>query len=404
MKTCMNLHITLQDSIPVQSRPVEMVERKGKGHPDTICDAIADEIGNALSRFYLQRFGCILHHNVDKALLQGGAARADFGGGEVLRPIEIYLAGRATFEFNGVTVPVEEIAVETARSWLGCNLHALDPERHVRLHCLIRPSSRDLVDLYLRGGIHGRPLANDTSTGVGYAPLNELESIVLQVERHLNSAALKATHPEVGEDIKVMGVRLANRITLTIGCALISRHVVSGADYHAKKATVATLAWKAAREFTNAAVEVSVNAADGESLESLYLTVTGTSAEAGDDGEVGRGNRANGLITPYRPMTMEAVAGKNPISHVGKLYNLGAIRIAQAIAAEVKEVQEACCWLTSQIGRNIDDPQAADVQLRLRDGAVLQDVEPRIIALVGEHMAALPDLWRELITGSLTVW
>jgi S-adenosylmethionine synthetase len=50
----------------------------------------------------------------------------------------------------------------------------------------------------------------------------------------------------------------------------------------------------------------------------VYLTVTGTSAEAGDDGEVGRGNRVNDLITPYRPISLEAAAGKNPVTHVGQ--------------------------------------------------------------------------------------
>lgn len=400
----MNLNITLQNSAPVWSLPVEMVERKGRGHPDTICDALADELSNIVSRFYVQRFGFILHHNVDKALLCGGVARAVFGGGEVLKPIEIYLAGRATEEFEGVTIPIRELVIDGARQWLNRNLHALDSERHVRLHCLIRPSSRDLADLHVRGRAAGTPLANDTSTGVGYAPLDVLETIVLNVERDLNSAAVKESHPEFGEDVKVMGVRLTDRITLTIACAMVSRHVRSFADYHAKKAAVAQLARQAAGKVSSAPVEVTVNAADGETPDSLYLTVTGTSAEAGDDGEVGRGNRANGLITPYRPMTMEAVAGKNPTTHVGKLYNLGAARIVQAIVAEIAEVDEAYCWLTSQIGRRIDDPQATDVQLRLRDGAALHDVESRISELVHNHLAQLPKLWRELITGSQTVW
>ena len=400
----MNLTIALQNFVPAWSLPVEMVERKGKGHPDTICDALADDLSNMLSRFYVERFGLILHHNVDKALLCGGVSRVVFGGGEVLKPIEIYLAGRATEEFEGVRIPLRELVLDGARQWLNHHLRALDSEQHVRLHCLIRPSSRDLADLYLRGRAAGTPLANDTSIGVGYAPLDVLESVVLNVERDLNSAAVKENHPEIGEDIKVMGVRLADRITLTIACAMVSRHVRNLGDYYAKKAAVAQLARQIAGKVSSAPVDVTVNAADGKTPDSLYLTVTGTSAEAGDDGEVGRGNRANGLITPYRPMTMEATAGKNPTTHVGKLYNVGAARIAQAIVAEIAEVQEAYCWLTSQIGRKIDDPQATDVQIRLRDGAALHDVESRIRELVRHYLANLPNLWRELITGSQAVW
>src|SRR5271157_2165233 len=81
---------------------VEFVERKGLGHPDTLCDALAEEFSLSLSRFYLDRFGLILHHNVDKALLWGGQAQPAFGGGKILRPIEIYLSGRATYDHRGI--------------------------------------------------------------------------------------------------------------------------------------------------------------------------------------------------------------------------------------------------------------------------------------------------------------
>ena len=74
---------------------VEIVERKGLGHPDTICDALAEQFSVRLCRYYLDRFGVVLHHNVDKALLVGGSASPVFGGGKVHTPIEIYLAGRA---------------------------------------------------------------------------------------------------------------------------------------------------------------------------------------------------------------------------------------------------------------------------------------------------------------------
>ncbi len=185
--------------------PVEIVERKGVGHPDTICDALAEALSVALSRFYLERFGAILHHNVDKALLWGGAARPRFGGGEVLEPIELYLAGRATAAVGDVRVPVDELVQEATRDWLQRHLRHLDPARHVRIHSLIRPTSTDLAGLYERR--RGAPLANDTSFGVGYAPLDRLEQVVLAVEHALNSPATKATHPELGEDVKVMGVR-----------------------------------------------------------------------------------------------------------------------------------------------------------------------------------------------------
>ncbi|HUJ87117.1 MAG TPA: methionine adenosyltransferase [Burkholderiales bacterium] len=380
--------------------PLEIVERKGLGHPDTICDALAENLSRALSRFYLERFGAILHHNVDKALLCGGAARPAFGGGEITEPIDIYLAGRATASFEGVTIPVDEIAVEQSRRWLRENLRHLDPARQVRIHPRIRPTSPDLAALFLRQRGAAAPLANDTSLGVGFAPLDALESAVLAVERKLNAPEVKAARPEIGEDVKVMGVRSGRDLTLTVACALVGRHVSDIDDYRRKKARIRDLAAAAA----GAGAEVEVNSADGDGADSIYLTVTGLSAEAGDDGQVGRGNRVNGLITPYRPMSLEAAAGKNPVTHVGKLYNLLANRIARALVAEVNGVQEAYCYLVSRIGQPITEPQLIDLKLRLDDPAALASLRPCIEGLARRELAGLTLLWRELLQAPQQVW
>lgn len=175
----------LQTFFPA-SQSVEVVERKGLGHPDTLCDALAEQLSMNLCRFYQERFGLILHHNVDKVLLYGGRSRPAFGGGEVLEPLEIFLAGRATREFDGITVPVERLALEGSQEWLRQHLHALNPDCHVKIHCLIRPGSVDLVELFLRQRQTGVWLANDTSYGVGFAPLTDRERVILHVESHLN--------------------------------------------------------------------------------------------------------------------------------------------------------------------------------------------------------------------------
>lgn len=392
--------ISLLEGPSPASLPLEIVERKGLGHPDTICDALTENLSRALSHYYLERCGAILHHNVDKALLCGGVARPAFGGGEIVAPIDIYLAGRATAEFEGVTIPVEELAVEESRRWLRANLRHLDPVRHVHIHPRIRPTSPDLAALFLRRRAAGAPLANDTSLAVGYAPLDELESAVLAVERRLNAPEVKAAHPEIGEDIKVMGTRSGRELSLTVACALVGRHVASLEDYRAKKARVRELA--AAAAGGRAAVEV--NTADGESVDSVYLTVTGLSAEAGDDGQVGRGNRVNGLITPYRPMSLEAAAGKNPVTHVGKLYNLLANRVARALVAEVAGVREAYCYLVSRIGSPITEPQVMDLKLRLDDPEALPALAPRVADISRAELEGVTTLWRELIEGPQHVW
>lgn len=400
----MQLQISLLDFPAIGVQPIEIVERKGAGHPDSICDALAEELSRTLSRYYIDHFGLILHHNVDKGLLCGGRARAVFGGGEVLEPMDLFLAGRATENVRGARVPLEELAVESSRRWLKQHLRYLDAERHVRLHCHIRPGSAELTELFLRQREGSIPLANDTSCGVGYAPFDDLENVVLQVERHLNSPAVQTACPAIGEDIKVMGVRRGERISLTVACAMVARHIADMPAYLAAKLQVAEFAREAARQVGVQSVAVAVNAGDGETADSIYLTVTGTSAETGDDGEVGRGNRINGLIAFYRPMSMEATAGKNPVSHVGKLYNLLSCRIAQEVVGEVKGVAEAYCYLLGQIGHPIDDPEVVDLKLRLAPGVNLLEVEAQVGEITRHHLASVGNLWREAITGSLLLF
>lgn len=382
----------------------EMVERKGLGHPDTICDAVAEALSVGLSQFYLDRFGIILHHNVDKVLLCAGSSLPAFGGGTVTEPMEIILAGRATTTFNGIDVPIEEIAQDCVRSWFRTHFHALDPDRHVRIHYRIGSGSAELVELFGRQQEDSVLLANDTSCGVGYAPLTPLESCVGALERRLNHPETKRDHPAIGEDIKVMGVRQRDRIDITLACAVIDRYVANAADYVETKRLVTELARRETARYTGGKIDIDVNTGDDPDRNSLYLTVTGTSAEAGDDGEVGRGNRANGLITPFRPMTMEATAGKNPMSHVGKLYNVAANRIAAKVCDAVDGVSGAECYLVSQIGHPVNDPAVSFLRLSLEKGCALEAVAPAAERIARQEIARIPELWQELINGDVSLF
>ena len=384
--------------------PVEIVERKGIGHPDTICDALAEELSRTLCRFYLDNFGLILHHNVDKALLWGGASQPAFGGGKITAPMEIFLAGRATSEYKGIKVPIAELVEQSCTNWLQANFHALDAERDVKLHSLIRPGSTDLVELYLRQEKTGIALANDTSCGVGYAPLSELERIVLQVEQTLNAGETKQAHPEIGEDIKVMAVRHHDTIELTIACAFIDRFIADSDDYQLKKTQLARLAENTAKTLSHRDITVAVNTADDVDADSLYLTVTGTSAESGDDGEVGRGNRANGLITPYRPMNMEAAAGKNPVTHVGKLYNIVAQQIAYALVQQIEEINEASCFLVSRIGSPIKQPSIADVRLCLRNTGNIGAIRMHVDNIINHKLENMDQIRQDIVDGRIPVY
>ncbi len=352
----------------------EVAERKGTGHPDTATDALAEALGVRLCREYLARFGRVLHFNVDKALVVGGSASPAFGGGELLGPVEVILAGRATAEVRGTRIPIEDLAREVVEDWFRANLRY--PTTMVRVTTRIQPGSVDLVDLF-----GGETLANDTSFGVGHAPRSPLEAGLLAVE----DAIRGSRNPAFGEDTKVMGVARGGDTALTLAIAMMGPHLKDAEAYEEARAQAARLA-----EAAVPGARVRVNAADGPGR--WFLTVTGTSMEAGDDGQVGRGNRVNGLITPCRPMSLEAAAGKNPVTHVGKLYNLVADRAARVIAA-LPDVEEAECLLVSRIGHPVRDPWFA--QVRVRGNAHPADVE----SLLRAELDGIPALTTAIVEG-----
>ena len=385
----------------VSLQEAEIVERKGIGHPDTICDSLAEELSVELSKLYIKELGAIMHHNVDKALLVGGRAHSKFGGGEVVSPIEIFLVGRALREIDGKEFPVDELAIDVAHNWLKKHIRNLDSSKHVILQTRIKPGSKDLVELFDRFQKKGEvPLSNDTSFGVGFAPFSELENIVFYTEKLLNSEEIKNKHPEVGEDIKVMGVRIKDNIRITVSAAFVDKYVKNINQYKEQKEAITNLVLENARKYTDKNVKVFVNTADDIENESVYITVTGTSSEQGDDGQVGRGNRANGLITPYRPMSLEAAAGKNPVSHIGKIYNVVANIIANRVVKEVEGVEEAYCYMVSQIGKPINEPQVCDVKVRKKGNNFDKEAVRKIAQ---EELEKMPNTWKLFLEKEFSV-
>ncbi|MEM2309467.1 MAG: methionine adenosyltransferase [Candidatus Bathyarchaeia archaeon] len=360
-----NIAVIPLKNIPLEEQEIEIVERKGLGHPDTICDAIMNEVSVNLCKEYLERFGMIMHHNIDKSLLVAGEVEVRFGGGIIKKPMKLIFGDRATFEVGNVKVPVAEISIQTAKDWFRKNLRFVDPEEHVRYQVEIQPGSQALTDIFRRGG---RVLeANDTSAAVGWAPLTKTEKLVLDLEKYLNSNDFKRRFPETGEDIKVMGFRKHRDLNLTISMAFVDRFISDEKNYFERKADVLDdikgFVDRRMEGFDRIHVELNTLDAPGRGIDGLYLTVLGTSADGADSGQVGRGNRVNGLISLNRPQCSEAAAGKNPVSHVGKIYNLLTHKIANKIYNEVSGVKEVYVWMLSKIGRPIDQPVIAAVQL-----------------------------------------
>ncbi|AAG19644.1 MULTISPECIES: methionine adenosyltransferase [Halobacterium] len=404
-----NIQVQSLDRSAVEDDAVEIVERKGLGHPDSICDGIAEHVCETLAREYRDRVGHVLHFNTDETQLVAGDAAPAFGGGNVIDPIYILVVGRATshyVEADGTEhhIPVESIALEAAREYLRETLPHLDLETDVIVDVKLGEGSGDLQDVFTDDDDGPAvPMANDTSFGVGHAPLTETERIVLEAERSLNGPYAEHT-PAVGEDVKVMGKREDDHIDLTIAAALVDAHVPDMDAYIAQVEAIREHVFDLATEHTDREVTVHVNTADDYESGSIYLTTTGTSAEQGDDGSVGRGNRANGLITPNRAMSMEATSGKNPVNHIGKIYNLLSTQIAEAVVAEVDGIRDLRVRLLSQIGRPIDEPHVADVEVVTEDGTAVADVDAEIERIVDAQLASVTDLTRRVIDGERTTF
>ena len=387
---------------PIEEQEVEIVERKGIGHPDSISDGIAESVSRALCLAYMEKFnGKIMHHNTDEVQITAGESDPQFGGGEIIKPIDILLTGRGVSEIDGNKIGIDRIAITAAKEYLKENIINLDVESSTVVECKIGSGSGDLVDVFKRDGM---PSSNDTSFGVGFAPFSETEKIVMATEELLNSKKFKKRYPQVGEDIKVMGLRENSKIILTTAVAMVSKFVDGRTTYLNVKDEIQDIITDLALKKTDREVETFINTGDNNSSDTekgYYLTVTGTSAEMGDDGSVGRGNRANGLITPNRPMSMEATSGKNPINHVGKIYNLLSNKMAQDISKEIEEVKQVHIMLLSQIGKPIDHPKAASAQIIVEDGSNIESVNKDVEGIMNNWLEDIGKITEMMVEGKI---
>jgi S-adenosylmethionine synthetase len=396
-----NIKIEELGATPIKERKVEVVERKGLGHPDYICDSIMNQVSIQLCKEYLERFGAVMHHNIDKGMLVAGEVKTKFQGGVILKPMRIIFGDRATFEVEDEFIDVNNIAISAAKEWIKENLRFVNGDS-INYQVEIARGSAELTDIFKRKDtILG---ANDTSAAVGYAPMTPTETLVLETERFLNSPDFKKRFPESGEDVKVMGLRENNKLNLTVADPLIDMFIESESHYFRKKEELLEEIKIYVTERTEFEPSISLNTLDreGRGMGGIYITVTGTSAEDADSGQVGRGNRVNGIIPLNRPVSSEAAAGKNPVSHVGKIYNVLSHRIANEIYVNVPDIKEVYVWLLSQIGEPIDQPRIAAAQVIMERGT-LTSVEKEVNEVIDRELANIQEFCMELAYGKIPV-
>lgn len=415
-----NLVVYASGKGPINNTPFEVVERKGIGHPDTLCDTIAERVSQAYSLYCLKRYGVILRHMVDKIAMSGGSSRVRFGGGEMIKPVRLYLNCRFTRTFQGEEIPYLEIASSVIREHFAQVMPLLDLDTGLSIvdntHFSQGPGvvysaddtsaneRRHFFDVPDKSfaGFHDNGLrANDTSTSVAYYPLSVAEQVALLVEQTLNGASFKTVHSYVGTDIKVMVKRIGLNIEVTVCVPFIAQFTPDYAFYASQldglRMYVQDLVTTAFSDYT---VTAFLNTRDNPEKSDHYLTLTGSAIESGDEGVVGRGNRYNGVIPFTRHMTMEACCGKNPVYHVGKVYTALCSVIAKRIFDETGT--ECYVYMTSQMGRPMNDPWGVCVEVS--NGAMLPSLQSHIENIVEHCLQDIPNITKDIVNGSLVLY
>lgn len=389
---------------------VAIVERKGWGHPDTLADHLAERLSRAYSRYTKNKFGAVLHHNFDKLALLGGACDVRYGSGAMLDPVRVLVNGRAARSCGGEEIPVDSLVTDVVHEFFGERLPELQDHIKIELNITSNPSPgavrtddgepersrwfapRSAKDLRERQAL----LANDTSLGTGWAPEGIVERFARElVDVFAAPSEFNRERPWCGSDVKLMAHAVGNELDAVLCVPQKCTYVSNRQMYLDNRRDVLDECHRrAATALPGWSTRFRLNVRDIPERDELYLTYTGSSLESGDEGVVGRGNRVNGLITPLRPMNLEGANGKNPVYHVGKLYNVAARRLAQRLYEETGGYTEV--HLVSATGQLLAQPWRVTVRTTADDTSLDQ-----ILPVVREVLDGLPSITAEILADGL---
>jgi len=331
-------------------------------------DGIAEASELEYAKYCREKFGFIPHHNLDKASLLGGLCLQNFGGGKFQAPLDMIFMGRASTSFGGEVIPVEEIQNMAAKTYLARVMPHLDTSdsevynsRSFTSTHSTRPhwfAPRSVEDLPEYTGAF--PAANDTATMISYWPLTDTEKLTLDLEGYFyqnNEVGLPEPRFNfIGQDIKVMSVRRGDLITATLAIPQVTTETPDANTYFERERYIEQQLQEYASNLIEEGndVKVVVNTQTKGPNPRPYLVTGGSCTDFGEEGAVGRGNKTHGIISSFRPNTMEAPHGKNPTYFVGKLLGYQ----ADLIARRVYENLGTRCQVVLQanLGDNLFDP------------------------------------------------
>lgn len=412
----MNTFIYTNKKVNIDNMQFEVVETKGKGHPDNICDTLAEKISSNYSKYCIKNYGMILRHMIDKLSILGGGSKVHFGKGEMTAPIKILINGRFTDRYKEEKIDYMNIVINTIKDYFKELFPLLDVEKYLVIvdntHHNEGPGvvynndgttnnerktffeAIDEKDILKHNNFQR---CNDTSTTVSYYPMSKLEKTVLNIEKVLNSQEYKNNNPWVGNDIKVMGIKKEQKIEITSCVPLISLYVSDLNNYKNKIKMIKVDIEKIIRkEFPNNELLIFLNTRDNYERNDLYLTAIGSAIESGDEGAVGRGNRSRGIIPFNRNFSMEAPCGKNPVYHTGKLFTAIGDNISKKIFERYDIENVVFC--TTKMGDSIIEPWNISIELNSK---VSEEIKIEIDNLVKEEINNHKTITNDLILEKL---
>ena len=316
---------------------LETVEKKGLGHPDAICDALAERISSAYARYCYENFDhTLIPYTIDGLTMDEGESKVEFGAGEMLKPIRLYLRGNFAAQFQSKKIPYMDVAKKTIYEYLEMILPKLDTRRWLRII--------DATQAY--GGPRAQYkidelVANHMYTVSATYPPSPTENCALRIEQQLNSPIYKQSHPYIGADNKIIVVQNGNKVDIASYVSMISDQVPSADDLRANTETIKEDIRLAASTDRVKVEDIDVYTSVNPLHDGRVMTVTGSSIESYNGGAVGR--------------------SRYPVYHAAKIYAVVAYQIAKRIYNEEKVA--ACVKLTSKVGWPMSSPWRTDINL-----------------------------------------
>lgn len=393
----------------------EVVERKFRGHPDSLADMVAQRFSQLYIKQTWKLFPeldgkCFPNFSADKVTLSGASTNWITGKYEVLKPVHALLIGKITQTIGDISLEVDSIfssaiedIFEKALGHKNAHPHIVRQMYSVSLAgtdhnpAFYNPKSpSDLLKI-----LSQETVANDTVYVVAYAPLSLSEKLAIELDNITDSSEFKSLFPEIGTDIKAMIRRRSSAYDVTLCLPVFPEQIDNITDYQKiidaatdyLKNKAETFLSENSKGLDKPTVQLWTNTKDTK--DKKYFAVWGTALSKGDIGAVGRGNRHQGFISGIRPSTNEAVPGKNPNHFAGIIYQLVGEEIANTIYNKLGI--SSVIYITANNGDPLDKPNSIDI---ITDN-VTQNQEKKINELVDAALYAISEVKSDFINGDV---